>query len=411
VAKKSAKNLLVGLDIGTSKVVAIVGDIGRDGALEIVGLGQHASRGLSRGVVVDIEATTNSIRRAVEEAELMAGCRVQSVYAGISGSHVKAHSSQGIVAVRSKEVTEADKERVIDAARAVPITNDQRVLHVVPQEWSVDGQEGIRDPAGLFGVRLEAKVHIVSVNSSAAQNIYKCVERCGLHVDRLILEPLASSYAVLSADERDLGVCLVDIGHGTADVAIFKDGSIRHTAVVPVAGEYVTRDIAAMFRTPTQSAEQIKIKHGCALPALIQKDEEIEVASTGDHPPRRISRQAMSEVIRARYHELFNDFIKRELHRSGFYDLIAGGVVLTGGSAKIQGVLELAEEVFEVPVRLGLPQGVQGLTDVARNPIYSTAVGLLLFGRDHLPHDRGEFESSGFKQALERMRHWFQGNF
>ena len=411
MAKRTAKNLLVGLDIGTSKVVAIVGEIGTDGSLEIVGLGSHPSRGLSRGVVVDIEATTQSIRRAIEEAELMAGCRVQSVYAGISGSHVKAFNSQGIVAVRNKEVSEADKERVIDAARAVPIPNDQKVLHVVPQEWSVDGQEGIREPAGMFGVRLEAKVHMVSVSVSAAQNIHKCVESCGLQVDRLILEPLASSYAVLMPDERDLGVWLVDIGHGTSDIAIFKDGSIRHTAVVPIAGEYVTRDIAAMFRTPTQAAGEIKIKHGCALPQMLERDEEIEVPSTGDHPPRRISRQAMSEVIRARYEELFRDFIKRELHRSGFYDLIAGGVVLTGGSSKIPGVVELAEEIFEVPVRLGLPHNVRGLTEVARNPVYATGVGLLLFGRDHLPGDRSELEHGGIKQALDRVMHWFRGNF
>lgn len=411
MAKRTAKNLLVGLDIGTSKVVAIIGDLSADGGIEVIGVGTHPSRGLSRGVVVDIEATTQSIRRAIEEAELMAGCRVQSVYAGISGSHVKAFNSQGIVAVRNKEVSEVDKERVIDAARAVPIPNDQRVLHVVPQEWSVDGQEGIREPAGMFGVRLEAKVHMVSASASAAQNIHKCVERCGLHVDRLILEPLASAFSVLMPDERDLGVCLVDIGHGTSDIAIFKDGSIRHTAVVPIAGEYVTRDIAAMFRTPTQAAEEIKIKHGCALPQLLQRDEEIEVPSTGDHPPRRISRQAMSEVIRARYEELFRDFISRELHRSGFYDRIAGGVVLTGGAARMHGVIELAEEIFEVPVRLGLPQNVRGMTDIARNPVYSTGVGLLMFGRDHLPGDRGDLDRGGIGQALSRVMHWFRGNF
>ncbi|MHA7833799.1 MAG: cell division protein FtsA, partial [Algiphilus sp.] len=251
MAKKGNSNLLVGIDIGTSKVAVIVGEVQDDGSMEIVGHGEAPSKGLSRGVVVDIEATTNAIRRAVEEAELMAGCRVQTVYAGISGSHVRAVNSQGIVAVRNREVTETDKERVIDAARAIVIPADQRVLHVVPQEWSVDGQEGIREPAGMAGVRLEAKVHIVSVGTSAAQNIYKCIEGCGLEIDRLILEPLASSYAVLQPDERDLGVCLVDIGHGTADIAIFKDGSIRHVAVVPLAGEYVTRDIAAMFRTPS----------------------------------------------------------------------------------------------------------------------------------------------------------------
>lgn len=409
--KKTAKDVIVGLDIGTSKVVAIVGETGGDGRLEVVGLGSHPSRGLKKGVVVDIEATTQSIRRAVEEAELMAGCRIQSVYAGISGSHVKSFNSQGIVAVRSKEVTESDVERVIDAARAVAIPNDQRVLHVVPQEFIVDSQDSIREPVGMAGVRLEAKVHMVSVSVSAAQNIYKCVERCGLRIDKLILEPLAASSAVLMPDERDLGVCMVDMGHGTSDIAIFRDGAIRHTAVVPVAGEYVTRDIAGVFRTPVVSAEEIKIKYGCALPQLIQQDEEIEVASTGDHPSRRISRRTLAEVIRPRYEELFKDFIKRELHRSGFYDLIAGGVVLTGGSSKMQGVLELAEEVLEVPVRLGLPQNVAGLTDVARNPIYSTAVGLLAFGRQNLPQTASRFEAGGFRQFIERLGNWFKGQF
>lgn len=411
MAKRTSKNLLVGLDVGTSKVVCIVADVRDDGTLDVVGLGEAPSRGLARGVVVDIEATTNAIRRAVEEAELMAGCRVQSVYAGISGNHVRAVNSQGIVAVRNREVTETDKDRVIDAARAVVIPADQRVLHVVPQEWSVDGQEGIREPVGMSGVRLEAKVHIVSVATSAAQNIYKCVERCGLQVDRLIIEPLASAHAVLMPDERDLGVCMVDIGHGTADIAIYRDGSIRHTAVVPVAGEYVTRDIAAMFRTPSQAAEEIKRSHGCAWPAMLGRDEEIEVPSTGDHPPRKISRQAMAGVIRARYEEMFRDFIARELHRSGFYDLIAGGIVLTGGSARMEGVIPLAEEIFQVPVRLGLPHGVQGITDVAKNPVYAAAVGLLMFGRDQRPHDRSDFEQAGIKQVLGRMKGWFQGHF
>lgn len=411
MVKKTNSQLLVGLDIGTSKVAVIVGDMGADGTLEIVGHGEAPSRGLSRGVVVDIEATTSAIRRAVEEAELMAGCRVQSVFAGISGNHVRAVNSQGIVAVRSREVNETDKERVIDAARAVIIPADQQVLHVVPQEWSVDGQDGIREPAGMAGVRLEAKVHIVSVSTSAAQNIYKCVERCGLQVDRLMLEPLASSYSVLQPDERDLGVCLVDIGHGTADIAIFKDGSIRHIAVVPVAGEYVTRDIAAMFRTPSQSAEAIKREHGCAWPSMLNGTEVIEVPSTGDHPSRQISRQEMSEVIKARYQELFRDFIARELHRSGFYDLIASGIVLTGGSARLPGVVELAEDTFQVPVRLGLPQQVRGITDVTRNPAYATAVGLLLFGRDQRGEDRVDFEGAGAKRMWRRVRGWVKGNF
>ena len=410
MAKRSPKDLLVGLDIGTSKIVAIVGEMTDDGVLEIVGLGSHPSRGLSRGVVVNIEQTTQSIRRAVEEAELMSGCRVQSVYAGISGKHVKAHNSQGIVAIRNREVSDQDKERVIDAARAVPIPNDQKILHVVPQEWSVDGEEGIREPVGMFGVRLEAQVHMVSVSDAAAKNIYKCVERCGLHVDRLILEPLASSYAVLNPDELELGVCLVDIGHGTSDIAIFKDGSIRHTAIVPIAGEVVTKDIAFMFRTPTQSAEEIKVKHGCALTSLVDEDQQIEVASTGDHPPREVSRQQLAQVIEARYRELFRDLIQRELHKSGYYDQIAG-VVLTGGSSKMPGVPELAEEIFNVPVRIGSPQNVAGMTGISRNPIYATGVGLLLFGRESMPQYRGEFDGGGVRQVWERIKSWFQGNF
>ncbi len=410
MAKRSSKDLLVGLDIGTSKIVAIVGEVTPDGTLEIVGVGTHPSKGLSRGVVVNIEQTTQSIRHAVGEAEMMSGCRVQSVYAGISGKHVKAHNSQGIVAIRNREVSEQDKERVIDAARAVPIPNDQKVLHVVPQEWSVDGEEDIREPVGMFGVRLEAQVHIVSVSDAAAKNIYKCVERCGLHVDRLILEPLASSYAVLNPDELELGVCMIDIGHGTSDIAIFKDGSIRHNAVVPIAGEVVTKDIAFMFRTPTHSAEEIKVKHGCALTQMVTEDQSIEVPSTGDHPPRQVSRQQLAQVIEARYRELFRDLIQRELHKSGYYDQIAG-VVLTGGSSKMPGVPELAEEVFNVPVRIGAPQNVQGMTEISRNPVYATAVGLLLFGRESAPQYRGEFDGGGLGQAWERIKSWFQGNF
>ncbi|MBI2384220.1 MAG: cell division protein FtsA [Gammaproteobacteria bacterium] len=410
MAKKSAKELIVGLDIGTSKVVAMVGDLAADGRLEVIGLGQHASRGMSRGVVVNIEETIKSIRRAVEEAELMAGCRIQSVFAGISGSHIKSSNSQGVVGVRSKEVTGADVDRVIEAARAIAIPADQTVLHVVPQEFAVDGQEGILEPVGMAGVRLEARVHMVTCSASAAQNIRRCIEGCGLHVDKLILEPLASSYAVLQPDERDLGICLVDMGGGTSDIAVFKGGSIRHTSVLPIAGAQVTNDIAMAFRTPPQSAEEIKLKYGCALPQLVRTDEHIEVPSVGDRPPRRLSRLTLAEVIKARYEELFR-FIRKELHRSDFYDTVAGGVVLTGGSAKMEGVIELAEEVFEMPVRLGVPQNVSGLTEVARNPIYSTAVGLLLYGRQHQAHPNAEAEQGSVRYWVDRIGSWFKGNF
>lgn len=410
MSKTAEKNLIIGLDVGTSKVAAIVGELGPDGGLEIIGIGSHPSRGMKKGVVVNIEATMTSIRRAIEEAELMAGCSVQSVYAGISGSHVKSFNSHGIVAVRNKEVSEADVERVIDAACAVAIPADQKILHVLPQEFAVDDQEGIQEPIGMSGVRLEAKVHIITGGVSSAQNIRKCVGRCGLEVNKLILEQLASGYAVLTDDEKDLGVCLVDVGGGTSDIAVFVNGAIRHTAVIPVAGDQVTNDIAVALRTPTQHANTIKVKYGCALPELIQGEDYIEVPSVGERPPRRLSRHTLSEVIKPRYEELFL-LIQRELRKSGFEDMLAGGVVLTGGSSKMEGVIELAEEVFHVPVRLGLPQNVNGLADVVRNPIHATGVGLLVFGQKNLPRAEHEPEREGFGHVWGRMKSWFQGNF
>ncbi len=410
MSRKVQKDLIVGLDIGTSKVAAIVGELNEQQVIEIIGIGTHPSTGMKKGVVVNIESTVQSIRRAVEEAELMAGCRIQSVYTGISGSHVKSLNSHGIVAVRSKEVSEADVDRVIDAACAVAIPADQKTLHVLPQEFAVDDQEGIQEPIGMSGVRLEARVHMVTGSVSAAQNIHKCVLRCGLDVDKLILEQLASSYAVLTDDEKDLGVCMVDIGGGTSDIAVFHKGAIRHTAVIPIAGDQVTNDIAVALRTPTQHADAIKVKFGHALPEMLERDEQIEVDSVGDRPPRRLSRLTLAEVIRPRYEELFL-LIQRELRRSGFDEMLAGGVVLTGGSSKMAGVVELAEEVFDLPVRLGMPHTVQGLTDVARNPQHATGIGLLIFGQRNLPHYTGQPEGSCFAQVWERMKSWFQGNF
>lgn len=410
MSRKPQREMIVGLDIGTSKVAAIVGEINVDGAMEVVGIGSHPATGMKKGVVVNIEATTQSIRRAIEEAELMAGCRIQSVYTGISGSHVKSLNSHGIVAVRSKEVTQSDVDRVIDAACAVAIPADQKVMHVLPQEFAVDDQDGIAEPVGMSGVRLEARVHMVTGSVSAAQNITKCVNRCGLEVDRLILEQLASSYAVLTEDEKDLGVCMIDIGGGTSDIAVFHKGAIRHTAVIPIAGDQVTNDIAVALRTPTQHADEIKIKFGHALPEMLEGDESIEVPSVGDRPARRLSRHTLAEVIRPRYEELFT-LIARELRRSGFDELSAGGIVLTGGSSKMAGVCELAEEVFDTPVRLGTPQVIAGLTDVAHNPIHATGVGLLVFGQKNLPQYSGVPESSGFGSIWERMKSWWQGNF
>nr|VFK43767.1 MAG: cell division protein FtsA [Candidatus Kentron sp. TC]VFK44314.1 MAG: cell division protein FtsA [Candidatus Kentron sp. TC]VFK58435.1 MAG: cell division protein FtsA [Candidatus Kentron sp. TC] len=411
MVKKSDKKLIVGLDIGTSKVVAIVGEIAAENEIEIVGIGYHPSRGLKKGVVVNIESTVQSIQRAVEEAELMAGCQIQSAYAGIAGSHVRSLNSHGIVAIRDKEVVAGDVDRVIDAARAVAISADQKILHILPQEFIIDHQEGIREPIGMSGVRLEARVHMVTGAVSAAQNIVKCVRRCGLEVDDIILEQLASSEAVLTDDEKDLGVCLVDIGGGTADMAVFTGGAIRHTAVIPIAGDQVTNDIAVALRTPTQFAEDLKIKYACALAQLASPEETIEVPSIGERPSRRLARQTLAEVVEPRYEELFT-LVQTEIRRSGFETMIAGGVVLTGGSSKMEGLVELAEEVFHMPVRLGVPQSIAGLVDVVRNPIYSTGVGLLLFGHknvaEHYPDVRMQ---GGLKGVFERMKNWFQGNF
>jgi len=403
--------MIVGLDIGTSKVVAIVGEISPDDGIEIIGIGSHPSKGLKKGVVVNIESTVHSIQRAVEEAELMAGCQIHSVYAGIAGSHIRSLNSHGIVAIRDREVTPGDVERVIDAARAVAIPADQKMLHILPQEYVIDDQDGIREPIGMCGVRLEAKVHMVTGAVSAAQNIIKCVRRCGLEVDDIILEQLASSYSVLTEDEKDLGVCLVDIGGGTTDIAVFTEGSIRHTAVIPIAGDQVTNDIAVALRTPTQYAEDIKIKYACALRQLAASDENIEVPSVGDRPPRRLARQTLAEVIEPRYEELLT-LVQAELRRSGFEDLIAAGIVMTGGSSKIEGLVDLAEEVFHMPVRLGVPQSITGLVDVVRNPIYATGVGLLLFG--HQNRARRNFDANmgrGIRGVWDRMKSWFQGNF
>ena len=384
MGKRSEQGMIVGLDIGTSKVVAIVGEITEEGEIEIIGIGSHQSRGLKKGVVVNIESTVQSIQRAVEEAELMAGCQIHSVYAGIAGSHIRSMNSHGIVAIKDREVVQSDVDRVIDAARAVAIPADQKVLHVIPQEFVIDEQEGIREPIGMSGVRLEAKVHLITGAESSAQNIVKCIQRCGLQTDDIILEQLASSYAVLTEDEKDLGVCLVDIGGGTTDIAVFAEGAIKHTAVIPIAGDQVTNDIAVAMRTPTQYAEEIKTKYACALRQLTNPDEVIEVPSVGDRPPRKLARQTLAEVVEPRYEELMS-LILAELRRSGYENLIAAGVVLTGGSAKMEGVVELAEEVFHMPVRLGVPQYVTGLIEVVRNPIMPLVSACCYLAREMRP--------------------------
>lgn len=412
MAKKSEKNIIVGLDIGTSKVVALIGEVGPDNAIEIIGVGRHPSRGLKRGVVVDIETTVNSIQRAVQEAELMAGCEVRTVFAGIAGSHIRSLNSHGIVAIRDKEVSALDIERVLDAAKAVAIPADQKILHILPQEFIIDNQGSIREPVGMAGVRLEARVHMVTGAVSAAQNIVKCINRCGLEVGDVILEQLASSHAVLTEDEKELGVCLIDIGGGTTDIAIFYEGAIQHTAVIPIAGDQVTNDIAMALRTPTKSAEAIKINHACALPELANAGDMIEVASVSDRPGRKISSKTLADVVSARYEELFT-LVKNEIRRSGFEDLIASGMVMCGGASKVNGAIELAELVFQMPVRHGFAQHIACPPDLQMNPAMATGMGLLMHGYQQLYEGGYHKSNSGDhkKSMLVRMKEWFQGNF
>ncbi|MPQ75588.1 cell division protein FtsA [Hydrogenovibrio sp. JE_KL2] len=418
MAKKqttSHSNIVIGLDIGTSKIAAIVGKVKDDGEIEVIGMGTHPSKGLKKGVVVNIDSTVESIQRAIDEAERMSGIQVNSVSVGIAGSHINSFNSNGMVAISHQEVQEQDVQRVIDAAQTIAIPGDQQVLHILPQEFMIDNQGGIREPIGMSGVRLEAKVHMVTGSVSAAQNITKCVEKCSLTVDNLILEQLASAEAVLSEDEKELGVCLVDIGGGTTDIAIFQNGAIRHTAVIPVAGDQVTNDIAVALRTPTPAAEQIKRQYACALPQLINQDEEIEVASVGDRPARCLSRNTLVEVIEPRYEELFQ-LIQAELRRTNFENKIAAGIVLTGGSSMVEGAVELAEEVFHMPVRLGVPMGVSGLKDEVSSPAFATTVGLLLYAKEHETFsqhtDVGKRKQTMSQESvLEKMKNWFSNSF
>ncbi len=412
MVKKIEKNIITALDIGTSKIVVLIAEVTPTGAMEVIGVGRHPSRGLKRGVVVDIEATVHSIQRAVQEAELMAGCEVRSVYTGIAGSHIKSLNSHGIVAIRDREVSQVDVERVLDAAKAVPIPADQKILHVLPQEFIIDGQGNIREPIGMAGVRLEARVHIVTGAVSAAQNIIKCIRRCGLEVNDMSLEQLASSHAVLTEDEKELGVCLVDIGGGTTDIAIFSHGAIQSTAVIPIAGDQVTNDIAMALRTPTKAAEAMKLEYACAMPELATTGQMIEVLSVNERPGRKISTKALAEVVSARYEELFM-LVKHELRRSGFESLVAAGMVLTGGASKINGALELAEMTFEMPVRQGLVPEMTGLSDEMTYPSWATSVGLLLHGFQQQAEGgyNGFALSDTASGAWTKMKQWFRGNF
>ncbi|PJE80366.1 Cell division protein FtsA [invertebrate metagenome] len=403
-------NMIVGLDIGTSKVVAIVGEVTTTGDVKVIGIGSHPSRGLKRGVVVNIDSTVHAIKRAIEEAELMAGCQIHSVYVGIAGDHVKSHNSQGIVAIKDREVTKADVERVIDTAQATAITAGRKILHILPQEYMIDAQDGVKEPVGMFGVRLEAKVHLVTCAVNAAQNIENCVRRCGLEVDDLVLEQLASSYAVLSEDEKELGVCLVDIGGGTTDIAIFTRGAIRHIDAIPAAGDHVTNDIAMALPTPTKNAEDLKIKYACAQIDIAGEDEMIRVPGVGDRASRELPRRELAQVVEPRYKELFM-LVKHKIRCSGFEGLIPAGIVLTGGTSKMEGAVGLAEKVFGMPVRLGMPQVSQGINDAVHNPIYSTAVGLLDYAVQTEKSVQHRLSTAAGGSIIHRFRQWFQGNF
>jgi cell division protein FtsA len=407
---KENRNLVVGLDIGTSKVAALVGELAPDGTLDVLGMGSHESKGLKKGVVVNIESTVAGIQRALEEAELMADCKIASAFTGIAGSHIRSFNSTGMVAVKDREVSAVDVERAVETAKAVNIPTDQQILHVLRQEFIIDGQEDVREPVGMSGVRLEVKVHIITGAVSAAQNIVKCVRRCGLDVNDLILQPLASARAVLSEDERDLGVCLVDIGGGTTDLAIFTHGAIRQTAVIPIAGDQITNDIAMALRTPTADAETIKIRHGVALRQLADPNEMIEVPGIGDREPRVMSRQTLAEVIEPRAEELFS-LVQKVLRESGYEELLSSGVVLTGGSSMMQGMTELGEEIFHMPVRIGAPRYQGGLADVVRNPRYATAMGLLMEGASQIQQGRVSRQNGSVRAVFGRMRDWFQRNF
>jgi cell division protein FtsA len=402
MAKTKTSEIIVGLDIGTTKIAAIAGEVTDDG-IDIIGIGTAPSKGLRRGVVVNIDATVSAIRAAVDEAENMAGCQISTVFAAISGAHVRGLNSHGIVAVKDKEVREADMARVIEAAKAVAIPMDREVLHVLPQQYVIDDQDGIRDPLGMAGVRLEAKVHIVTTAVTSAQNVVKCANRCGLQVADIVLEPLASAYAVLEEDEKELGVALIDIGGGTCDIAVFADGAIVHSAVLPLGGGHVTNDIATVLRTPLDSAEKIKRRYGCATRLLITEDETMEVPSVGGRGPRVLPRATLVEIIEPRIEEIF-EHVKRELMRSGYADSLAAGIVLTGGATILEGTAEVAEQVLGLPVRRGSPVRIGGLIDLVKSPAYSTGVGLVAYGANHgrIAHVRAQSQQSTERGLIKR---------
>jgi cell division protein FtsA len=403
VGKKEA--VVVGLDIGTTKICAVVGQI-NDGQVDIIGLGTYPSKGLRKGVVVNIDSTVQSIKKAIEEAELMAGCQITSVYAGIAGGHIKGINSHGVIAVKNREITPNDVKRVIDAASAVAIPMDREVIHIIPQEFIVDEQDGIRDPVGISGIRLEGRVHIVTGAITSAQNIIKCANRAGLDVNDIVLEQLGSSEAVLMPEEKELGVAIIDLGGGTTDLVIFSNGAIKHTAVVALAGNHITNDISMGLRTPLEEAEKIKKRYGCALVSMVQKDETVEVPSVGGRNPRVLSRQTLAEIIEPRVEEILT-LVHHEVMKTGYANLIASGIILTGGTAVLEGLPELAEQIFNLPVRRGIPIGIGGLVDLVHSPIYATGVGLVLYGSKHETQSRFKIgEANIFSKVTHRMREW-----
>lgn len=407
---KDNRDLLVALDVGTSKVVAMVAELNSDGQFNVIGLGQTTSKGLKKGVVVNIEATVQSIQRALEEAEVMADKRIANVFTGIAGNHIHSFNSSGMVAIRDKEVTRGDVERVIETAKAINIPTDQQILHILTQEFIIDGQEDVREPIGMSGIRLEVKVHIVTGAVSAAQNIVKCVRRCGLEVNDLILQPIASSYAVLTEDEKELGVVLIDIGGGTTDIAIFSQGAIRHTAIIPIAGDQITNDIAMALRTPSSEAEDLKIRFGVARQSMVDPSKSIEVPGVGDRDTKTMSRQALAAVIEPRVEELFS-LVREVLRGADMEDMVSSGVVLTGGTALMPGIVELAEEVFGKPARVGVPDYKGHLHEIVHSPRYSTAVGLLMEGRSQVVRGHRAVQAGTMQSLMARMREWFTGNF
>jgi cell division protein FtsA len=411
MSKIIERNLVVGLDIGTSKISVAVGEITPDNQLSIVGVGNQPARGMDKGGVNDLNLVIQSIQRAINEAELMADCQISSIYLGISGKHISCQNENGMVPVNDKEVTQEDVDNVIHTARSVPISAERRMLHVLPQEFTLDCQDGIKSPIGMSGVRMEAKVHIVTCANDMAKNLVKCVERCNLTADQLIFSALASSYSILTDDEKELGICVIDMGAGTMDISIFTGGALRHTAVIPVAGNQVTSDIAKIFRTPLSHAEEIKVQYACALRHLVSMEESIEVPSVGGRPARTMSRHTLSEVVEPRYQELF-ELIQEEVREAGLEDQIAAGYVLTGGTAKMEGAVEFAEEIFQMPVRIASPIAVQGLKEYVDDPSYATVVGLLHYGMQAQKSGVKEHQkSAGVTGLWSRLHAWFKGEF